>query len=78
MQSNGTPPLLLRVPTAAPQIGISPRRLYELAAKPGALPEGLVVRLGRSLYISRQRLEEWLGNGQSAGQSSERVPANVD
>jgi hypothetical protein len=61
MRSNGAPPLLLRVPTAAPQIGISPRRLYELAAKPGALPEGLVVRLGRSLYISRQRLEEWLG-----------------
>ncbi len=75
MTANGRRPLLLRVPTAAPQIGISTRRLYELAAKPGALPEGLVVRLGRSLYISRQRLEEWLGNGQSA---SERVPANVD
>jgi hypothetical protein len=74
MRANGTPPLLLRVPTAAPEIGISPRRLYELAAKPGALPEGLVVRLGRSLYISRPRLEEWLGNSQSA----EKAPANVD
>jgi predicted DNA-binding transcriptional regulator AlpA len=59
--------LLMRIPEASEVSGLNRRRLYELASRPGLLPEGLVVRLGRTIYISRSRLEEWLGKSQSAG-----------
>ncbi len=52
-------PLLLAVPRAAALLGLSPRRLYDLAAS-GALPEGIVIRLGRTVRISRPRLLRWL------------------
>lgn len=57
------PPLLLRVDAAASRMGVSSRRLYELAARPGELPEGLVIRLGRSVFFSNSRLEQWLCAG---------------
>lgn len=53
--------LLLKVPEAALVLGCSARRLYTLAATPGVLPDGLIVRLGRSIRISRPVLERWLG-----------------
>jgi len=63
-------PLLLSVPEAAKLIGISERRLYLLAGTPGVLPEGLVVRLGRSVRISRPRLRAWLSGGERKRDSS--------
>ena len=60
MAENPDAPLLIDVKTAAPRLGISPRRLYALASMPGALPEGLVIRLGRSVFLSRPRLMAWL------------------
>ncbi len=53
--------LLLTIPEAASTLGVSPRRLYALAATPGALPDGLVVHLGRSVRVSRPMLQRWLG-----------------
>ncbi len=61
-------PLLITVQVAAPMLALTPRALYRLAAMPGALPDGLVVRLGRSVRISRLRLEAWVGA------SAARVP----
>jgi hypothetical protein len=61
---SGDHTLLLTVPRAAKILGISCRRLYTLAATPGAMPEGVVVRLGRRVYLSRKRLEAWLGHSE--------------
>lgn len=57
--------LLLTIDEAARFLGLSRRRTYQLAAKPGgtlgALPDGLVIRLGRSVRFSRPRLLAWIG-----------------
>ena len=52
--------LLMTVREAAPLFGLSERRLYALVAQ-GALPEGLVIRLGRTIRLSGPRLRRWLG-----------------
>ncbi len=52
--------LLLTVPQAARLLGMSPRRLYALVAQ-GAFPEGITIRLGRAVRLSRPRLWRWLG-----------------
>jgi predicted DNA-binding transcriptional regulator AlpA len=56
--------LLLTVKEAALLCGLSPRQLYELCARRDALPTGLVIRLGRSVRLSRPRLRAWLGEDQ--------------
>lgn len=52
--------LLLTVKEASEVLGLSPRMIYEFAAR-DIFPDGLVIRLGKSLYLSRPRLEVWLG-----------------
>ncbi len=52
--------LLLTVPQAARLLGMSPRRLYALVAL-GTFPEGITIRLGRAVRLSRPRLWRWLG-----------------
>ncbi len=52
--------LLLTVKEASELLGLSPRMVYEYAARK-MFPEGVVIRLGKSLYLSRPRLEVWLG-----------------
>ena len=52
--------MLMTVREAAPLLGLSERRLYALVAQ-GALPEGLVIRLGRAIRLSGPRLRRWLG-----------------
>jgi predicted DNA-binding transcriptional regulator AlpA len=52
--------LLLTVPQAARLLGMSPRRLYALAAQ-GAFPDGVTIRLGRAVRLSGPRLWRWLG-----------------
>ncbi len=52
--------LLLTVPQAARLLGMSPRRLYALVAQ-GALPEAVIIRLGRTVRLSGPRLHRWLG-----------------
>lgn len=54
------PCLLLTIKQAAEILGLSPRMVYEFANRK-VFPEGLVIRLGKSMYISRPRLEIWLG-----------------
>lgn len=56
------PGLLLSIREAARLLGQPERRLYRWAAE-GHLPLGLVVRLGRAVYLSRPRLLDWLGVG---------------
>lgn len=48
--------LLLTVPDAAARVGLGRSKLYELIAA-GELP---VVRIGRSVRISAERLREWV------------------
>ncbi|HLW61186.1 MAG TPA: helix-turn-helix domain-containing protein [bacterium] len=60
MTRDASEPLLIKVAEAARIIGISPRRLYDLAAR-GALPPGMAIRFGRSVRVSRPRLLAWLG-----------------
>jgi predicted DNA-binding transcriptional regulator AlpA len=64
--------LLLRAEETAPLLGLSLRELYRVAAipsgQPGALPAGIVLKIGRRVRFSRLRLLEWLGtepNGQT-------------
>ncbi len=52
--------LLLTVKEASEILGLSPRMIYEHANN-NMFPEGVVVRLGKSMYLSRPRLEMWLG-----------------
>ncbi|MCC7202412.1 MAG: helix-turn-helix domain-containing protein [Nitrospirae bacterium] len=52
--------LLLTVKEAAEVLGLSPRMVYEFANRK-MFPEGVVIRLGKSMYLSRPRLEIWLG-----------------
>jgi hypothetical protein len=35
--------------------------LYQLLSQPGAIPAGVVIRLGRSVRVSRSRLFDWIG-----------------
>ncbi len=60
MEKYSHPCLLLTVKEAAKILGLSPRMVYEHAAKK-MFPEGVVIRLGKSMYLSRPRLEIWLG-----------------
>jgi predicted DNA-binding transcriptional regulator AlpA len=57
--------LLLVAEEVSPLLGLSPRELYRAAAipegHPGALPPGVVVRIGRRVRFSRPALEAWLG-----------------
>jgi predicted DNA-binding transcriptional regulator AlpA len=53
--------LLMTVPEAARLSGLSPKRLYELSSRPGAIPAGVVIRIGRSVRISRSRFLAWIG-----------------
>lgn len=53
-------PLLLTVQEAAGLLRVSPRRLYALIAQ-RMLPEGVVVRFGRAVRVSKPRLRCWLG-----------------
>ena len=48
-------PLLLTIPEAARELGISPSQAYILARN-GELP---TVRIGRSVRISRRALDSW-------------------
>jgi predicted DNA-binding transcriptional regulator AlpA len=66
--------LLLRAEEAAAILGLSLRELYRVGTlppgSPGALPAGVVVRIGRRVRFSRPRLEAWLGtNGEGGGGS---------
>ena len=58
--------LLLSVPEAAALLGLTSRRLYAHIAE-HRLPEEIVVRLGRSVRLSRPRLLQWLGAADDAG-----------
>lgn len=46
-------------------LGLNLREFYRLATlpagKPGALPPGVIIRLGRRVRVSRPRLLEWIG-----------------
>ena len=52
--TNGT--LLLKTPQAAKLLGISPRKLWELA-NCGEIPS---LRIGRCLRFRKKSLEEWI------------------
>ena len=52
--------LVITVREGAQLLGVSERRLYALVAD-GALPEGIVIRLGRAVRLSGPRLRRWLG-----------------
>jgi excisionase family DNA binding protein len=52
--------LVITVREGAQMLGVSERRLYALVAD-GALPEGIVIRLGRAVRLSGPRLRRWLG-----------------
>ncbi len=61
LHTDSTPgALLLTIPQAAGLLGMSPRRLYTLVAQ-GALPEAMIIRLGRAVRLSGPRLWRWLG-----------------
>lgn len=60
-ESTSVKPLLADVSWAAPLLGLSFREFYRLAGTPGGFPEGIVVRLGRRVRVSRPRLLAWLG-----------------
>jgi len=66
MTTNMKEKLLLSVPEAAALLGLTPRRLYVHIAE-HRLPEEVVVRLGRSVRLSRPRLLRWLGAAEDAG-----------
>ena len=53
------PTLLIRIPEAARLLGISRAKLYAMALE-GAVPG--VVRLGRSVRISREVLLRWVAD----------------
>ena len=50
----------LNTAETARYLRLGERKLYELVAQ-GSLPPGLVIRLGRSVRLSRARLLVWLG-----------------
>ncbi len=56
---------LLDAEDVAPILGLGLRETYRVASipagQPGALPPGIVLRLGRRVRFSRPRLFEWLG-----------------
>ncbi len=61
-------PLLLTVAEAAGLLGLSPRRLYALIAE-RHVPEGVVIRFGRAVRVSRLPLLRWLnGVGRRASE----------
>lgn len=65
-----TEPLLLRPPEAAQFAGIGRHHMYELI-RTGELA---VIRRGRSMYVSRKAIEEWIERelGQKAAEAPER------
>jgi excisionase family DNA binding protein len=65
--------LLLTVREASRLLGLSERRLYALIAEK-ALPEGVVVRLGRAIRLSAPRLRRWLGVDASWGGVEPETP----
>ena len=65
-------PRLMRMEEAARLLSIGRTRAYQMAAT-GALPG--VVRLGRSVRVSRPRLLEWI-DAQVDGASDELAVAN--
>jgi excisionase family DNA binding protein len=58
---------LLRVPHAAALLGISPRMLYQWLVN-GTVPHGVIVHSGRSVYLKRRALEEWLTSSQGGAE----------
>ncbi len=66
--------LLLRADEAADLLGVSARAIYRLIAE-HKIPDDLVVRLGRSVRISRPRLLAWLDGTSPAPQESREVKA---
>lgn len=53
--------LLMPVREAARLLGITEKRAYARVAD-GSFPEGIVIRLGRSIFFSRPRVLAWLGD----------------
>jgi excisionase family DNA binding protein len=73
LSHGGTEPLLLRPSEGAFMLGISRSRVYEMIAR-GELPG--VMRLGRTIRISRRVLEAWIQRetGGDALLGTEAVP----
>jgi excisionase family DNA binding protein len=65
--------LLLRMPEAAALLGVSRSKAYELAGS-GDLP---IVRLGRSLRVPAEGLDEWIRRNTTGGDSGSAVPARA-
>jgi hypothetical protein len=57
---------LLTVESAARALEIDPKRMYQLASRTGFFPEGVVVRIGRSVRVSSARLQDWIAAGGSS------------
>lgn len=55
-------PLLLTVPEAADLLGLNYQTLYKYVRE-GRLPDRCVVRLGRTVRISRPALVSWVAAG---------------
>lgn len=53
-------PVIIGVPEAAEILGVSRRQVYSMVQH-RAFPEGVVVRVGRSVLIIRPRLLAWAG-----------------
>ena len=59
MQTKYSEPLLT-IPQAAVLLGVTTKRMYDLAKR---LPPGVVLKLGGSVRLHRLRLEEWMAAG---------------
>jgi hypothetical protein len=59
---SGFEPLLLDLTEAAAALRLSERSLKRLDAE-GALPRGVVVRIGRRRLFARRALEQWVADG---------------
>ena len=64
MDSPG-PCVLMRVPEAAQLAGVTPRVLYQWIER-GVLPEAVVLRAGRAIYLKRGPLVAWLDGGRAS------------
>jgi excisionase family DNA binding protein len=66
-----TEPQLLHIEEAAHLLRISRSRAYEMAAS-GTMP-GLL-RVGRSLRVSRRRLDAWIAEASAPGPEAQAQP----